>query len=81
MPTLRHAGPYRLFMFMSDCAEPHHVHVDGQDGLAKFWPRPVYLASSVGYSPRQIDRIRKIVERDRLILIQTIDTVCERAMP
>jgi hypothetical protein len=66
-------------MFMSDCVEPHHVHVEGNDGLAKFWLRPVSLAENVGYSPREIHRIRKVVERNRTFLIRAIDTVCERA--
>ena len=79
MPTLLRAGPYRLFMFMSDCSEPHHVHVEGNDGEAKVWLRPVYLADSVGYSPREIHRIRAIVDRHRLILIRSFDTICERA--
>ena len=79
MPTLLRAGPYRLFMFMSDCAEPHHVHVEGNDGAAKFWLRPVSLADNLGYSPREIHRIRSIVERDRIYLIQAVDTICERA--
>ncbi len=79
MPTLLRAGPYRLFMFMSDCAEPHHVHVEGNDGLAKFWLRPVSLAENVGYSPREIQRIRRLVNREREVLILAIETVCERA--
>ncbi len=79
MPTLLRAGPYRLFMFMSDCAEPHHVHVEGNDGLAKFWLRPVSLAENVGYSPREIQRIRRLVTREREVLILAIETVCERA--
>lgn len=79
MPTLFRAGPYRLFMFMSDCQESHHVHVEGNDGEAKFWLRPVSLAENVGYSPREIHRIRKVVESERARLIRAIDTVCERA--
>ncbi len=79
MPTLLRAGPYRLFMFMSDCAEPHHVHVEGNDDLAKFWLRPVSLAENVGYSPREIHRIRRLVTREREVLILAIETVCERA--
>ena len=78
MPTILRAGPYRLFMFMSDCVEPRHVHVEGNDGLAKFWLRPVSLAENVGYSPREIHRIRKVVESERLLLIRAIDTICER---
>jgi hypothetical protein len=79
LPTLLRAGPYRLYMFMSDCVEPHHVHVDGNDGLAKFWLRPVSLAENVGYSPREIHRIRMVVARERASLVQAIDTICERA--
>jgi len=79
VPTLLRAGPYRLFMFMSDCVEPHHVHVDGNDGLAKFWLSPVSLAEQVGYSPRELHRIRRVVEGERASLIEAIDTICGRA--
>ena len=65
-------------MFMSDCVEPHHVHVEGNDGLAKFWLRPVSLAENVGYSQRELHRIRRVVDGERAFLIQAIDTVCER---
>jgi hypothetical protein len=79
MPTLLRAGPYRLFMFMADCVEPHHVHVEGNDGLAKFWLRPVSLAENVGYSPREIHRIRQLVASQRMVLIRAIDEICKRA--
>jgi hypothetical protein len=79
MPTLLRAGPYRLFMFMSACAEPPHVHVEGNDGVAEFWLQPVSVADGVGYSPREIHRIRAIVSRERETLIQGIEAVCQRA--
>jgi hypothetical protein len=79
LPTILRAGPYRLFMFMPDCVEPRHVHVEGNDGPAKFWLRPASLAENVGYSPREIHRIRKVVDSERLLLIRAIDTICERA--
>jgi Domain of unknown function (DUF4160) len=81
MPTLMRAGPYRLFMFMFDCTEPPHVHVDGNDGLAKFWLRSVSLADSLGYSPREISRIRAVVMRERMSLIRGFVETCERARP
>ena len=34
---------------------------------------------SVAFSPRELHRIRRVVEGDRAYLIQAIDTVCERA--
>ena len=67
-------------MFMSDCAERDHVHVEGNDGIAKFWLRPVSVADHVGYSPRDIHRIRQLVTRERETLILAIETVCERAL-
>jgi hypothetical protein len=81
MPTLLRAGPYRFYIFMLDCAELAHVHVEGNDGEAKFWLRPVSLAVAVGYSPREINRIRAIVVRERGNLIRRFDDVCQRARP
>jgi hypothetical protein len=66
-------------MFMSDCIEAHHVHGEGNDGLAKFWLRPVSLAENVGYSPRELHRIRRVVEGERASLMEAIDTICGRA--
>ena len=67
-------------MFMSDCVEPHHVHVDGNDGLAKLWLKPVSVANTMGYSLREINRIKRIVQGDRVALIRAIDTICERPL-
>lgn len=77
MPTLLGAGPYRMFLFASDCVERHHVHVDGNEGAAKFWLEPVSLAMTVGYSPREIHRIRRIVTRERAFLIRGFDAACQ----
>jgi hypothetical protein len=66
-------------MFMADCKERHHVHVDGNDGEAKFWLKPVSLAENVGYSPREIHRIRRIVADHRSLLIEEIEAICDQA--
>ena len=79
MPTLLRAGPYRLFIFMADCVEPRHVHVEGNGGLAKFWLDPVSFADSLEYSPREIHRIRALVVHERDALVQAFDSVCQRA--
>jgi len=80
MPTLLRAGPYRVFIFMADCVERRHVHVDGADGLAKVWLEPVSVADHLGYSPRQLFRIRSIVDRQREMLVQSFDAVCGRTL-
>ena len=79
MPTLLRAGPYRLFMFMSDCVERTHVHIEGNDGIAKVWLEPVSIDEHVGYSPRELNRLRRIVEREQRLLIRAIDSICQRA--
>ena len=78
MPTLLRAGPYRVFIFMADCVEPCHVHVEGNGGLAKFWLEPLSLADSLGYSPREIHRIRALVVRKREALVKGFDAICQR---
>jgi hypothetical protein len=79
LPTLLRAGPYRLFVFMADCQERPHVHVDGNEGEAKFWLAPVSLADNVGYSPREIHRIRGIVTSQRSLLTDAFNEICEQA--
>ena len=81
MPTLLRAGSYRLFMFMADCVERHHVHIEGNDGEAKFWLKPVSLAEDVGYSPRELHRIRRIAANHRSVLADAIEGICEQARP
>jgi len=53
-PTVFTEGPYRFYFFSRE--EPRmHVHVTSGDGEAKFWLEPIVsLASSQGYSKRQL---------------------------
>ena len=62
MPTLAIIEGFRFFFWSLDLGEPPHVHVDGQGGKAKFWLWPVELAKSRGYTDRELNRIRQIVE-------------------
>jgi hypothetical protein len=69
MPTVLRSGPYRIFFYASDRAEPPHVHVERDDKLAKFWLDPVRLQSSGGFSRLELNRMRGIIqeEHDRLL--------------
>jgi hypothetical protein len=42
--------------------EPIHVHVQRDRALAKFWPRPVALASSTGFPAHELSSVRRPVE-------------------
>ncbi len=36
MPTILSVGSFRFFFYASDRDEPHHVHVERDDKIAKF---------------------------------------------
>jgi hypothetical protein len=48
MPTVLRSGPYRFFFYAGDGAEPPHIHVERDDGEAKFWLDPVRLKRNNG---------------------------------
>jgi hypothetical protein len=66
VPTLLRVGPYRFFMVMFDCVERPHIHVrGGSAGEAKLWLAPsVSLATTWGYTPAELARIKLIVARN-----------------
>ena len=64
-PTILREGAYRFYFFAGDRAEPAHVHVDGGDGEAKFWLRPVVVADAWGYSARELRVIQRTVVAHR----------------
>ncbi|MBI5529509.1 MAG: DUF4160 domain-containing protein [Deltaproteobacteria bacterium] len=61
MPTVMHLGPYRLFFYANDRAEPVHVHVEREASNAKFWLGPVRLARNNGFRPIELGRIERLV--------------------
>ena len=70
MPTVAIIGPYRVFFYAGDRAEPLHVHIEREDKVAKFWLDPVRLARSGGFSPRELGRIQKLLREKETRLIE-----------
>lgn len=62
MPTVIRIGPYRFLFYASDGDEPVHIHVRRDDDMAKFWIKPVRLAVNIGFSPRELRDIEKMVD-------------------
>lgn len=60
MPTVATLGPYRIFFYSADRAEPKHVHVEREDKVAKFWLDPVRLARSGGFSRKELRKIETL---------------------
>ena len=73
MPTVHRFGPYRFFFYSHEnriTDEPPHVHVRSASGSAKFWLDPVRRHEHRAYTPREIARIRRILEANREILLR-----------
>jgi hypothetical protein len=57
-------------LYASDRAEPPHVHVERNDGIAKFWLDPVRLQSSGGFSRVALARVEKLVSEHQSGLLE-----------
>ncbi len=73
MPTVFRLGPYRFYFFSEEnfaSHEPPHVHVRSGDGVAAFWLEPVRTRDVEGYTPREVERIKRIVVANRELLLR-----------
>jgi hypothetical protein len=69
-------GPYRFFFYSFDCSEPKHVHVRRERNVCKFWLEPVALAYNNGFSPKELNRIRKTIVDHLDQILETWDEHC-----
>ena len=66
MPTVLREGPYRFYFWSGDREEPPHIHVEAAEKAAKFWlGSPVKEAWSKGFKNHEINRLRRIVEKNK----------------
>jgi hypothetical protein len=65
VPTVARIGPYRFFFFSNEGSEPPHVHVERDGSLAKFWLRPIALASWSGFTSHELRRLTGMVSENR----------------
>ena len=70
MPTVLRSGPYRFYFYSSDGEEPRHVHVQGADGVAKYWLEPVRISYSQGFKTSELSKIRSIIDLNAQQLIE-----------
>ena len=63
-------GPYRFFLTSFDCNEPPHVHVERENRTCKFWPEPLGLARTYGFSARELRVIRRIIQTHRKTIME-----------
>jgi hypothetical protein len=70
MPTIFRSGPYRIFFFAADGAEPPHVHIEREANRAKFWLAPVRLQESGGFRRTELNRIATLVSENQQQLLE-----------
>jgi hypothetical protein len=68
VPTVLRRGPYRLFFYASDSAEPAHVHVQRDRKRAKILLARAELDWSEGFGPAELGRIVRLVGTNRKLL-------------
>ena len=73
MPVVFRSGPYRFFFYSGDWVEPPHVHVWRDAQKAKFWLRPVILQKNTGFSQRELNKIRQLIESNEGYLLEQWD--------
>jgi hypothetical protein len=78
MPTVFRIGPYRFHFYSRENREPPHVHVTRDDCEAKFWLRPVGLASNDGFRRPELSVIARHVERHCQALLLAYDEFHEQ---
>jgi hypothetical protein len=71
MPTVLSEGPYRFFFYSGDYPEPPHVHVERDAKKAKFWLKPVRLERNSHFGQKEINRIKKLVEKNAALLLRS----------
>lgn len=63
MPTIKQiSNGFRFFFFSFDCNEPMHVHVSREKMVCKFWIEPIVLAKNYGFSAKELNKVRKIIQ-------------------
>lgn len=77
MPSIKGIpGPYRWFFYSFDCGEPRHIHVQREKRLCKFWLDPIHLAKNGGFTPKELNAIRRLISSNRSQIMEAWHEHC-----
>ena len=65
MPTVLRIGPFRFFFYSNENNEPAHIHIQRDTMTAKFWLKPVALASSTRFSSKELRKLKALVVENK----------------
>ena len=69
-PTVFKEDGYRFFFFSNENNEPAHIHIQRDTMLAKFWLKPVTLASSTRFSSKELKQLERLVIEHKKLLLE-----------
>ena len=77
-PTVFRYRNARFYFFVRE--EPRmHIHVQTPDGEAKFWMEPtIELAESIKLKPKELNKLKKIIEEHQEKIINDWNQVHKR---
>ena len=70
MPTVLRSGPDRFHFYSRESNEPPQIHIARDDFEVKLWLRSVSVASNYGFSPTEVNDVRRLVEDNCDFLIE-----------
>jgi len=73
MPTVLRSGPYKLYFYSHEPNEPPHIHIDRDEQSCKFWLKPVTLAHNLGFGPKELRDLEKLVINNEKDLLEAWD--------
>ena len=77
MPSIKNiSGPYRFFFYSFDCGEPKHVHIQREKLLCKFWLEPIALSKNHGFSPQELNIIRRMIKANLSNILEAWNEHC-----
>ena len=78
MPTIVREGPYRVFFYSADCAEPAHVHIQRGTTVAKVWLHDAAVARTGRFSAGELRAVIALVRRRAVELMDGWNEHCGR---
>lgn len=77
MPTIKKlSNGFRFYFYSFDCNEPIHVHIEKDNLSCKFWIEPISLAANYGFNPKEINKIKRIIEKNKLLIEEAWNEHC-----
>jgi hypothetical protein len=70
VPTVLRSSGYRFYFYSHEPNEPPHVHVDKAGASVKVWLEPVVIARNVGFTPREMAEVVRLVQQSRSAVME-----------